>query len=300
MGATVTSKKFEQRPGRDILAAVSNLGGKIDTFEEITRLRTPESRHGCFRLVLMDGRIVKGRRFKSAEKRESVTALYPSLEGLPFSRILSMHGAATIEEWIHGSPVDPEELSAERTHDLATILGTLHSRSVPREIVTNENPDVDEYSDRLASQLRLLVDQGHSDSQRAERLFTRATARVPTELENGIMHTDFHPRNMILNRDGEVWTVDNEDLRLGALDYDVARCWRQWPMTRAQRDAFCSAYGHIRSLESFLTHQEFWSICTLVNSTFIHLRYQQPIQEFLEQLDGMLEPTGDALWPVRS
>jgi len=63
MGATVTSKKFEQRPGRDILAAVSNLGGKIDTFEEITRLRTPESRHGCFRLVLMDGLIVKGRRF---------------------------------------------------------------------------------------------------------------------------------------------------------------------------------------------------------------------------------------------
>jgi len=296
----MTVEQIEQGPGTDILEAVNNLGGEIDTAEEITRLRAPENRHACFRLQLTDGRTVKARRFHSAEKRASVTSLYPPLAGLPFSRILSVHGAATIEEWIHGSPVEPGELTTELTHKLATILGTLHSWNVPPEISRTRRHGMARYFNRLRDQLAELADQGHIDSQTARRIFERAMNREARELENGIIHTDFHPRNMIMRPNGEVWIIDNEDIRLGPLDYDLARCWRQWPMTRAQRDAFCRAYGEFRSLDSFIAYEEFWSICTLVNTAKIHMRHGEPIRSFLKQLEEIVERAGDALWPEQS
>lgn len=292
--------QIEQGLGSDILEAVRKLGSGIDTVEAITTLRAPGRRHACFRLKLTDGRTVKGRRFKSAERRESVSALYPLMEGLPFSRILSVHGAATIEEWIVGSPVEPGELGPELTHHLAAILGTLHTRNIARELSPAKVPHMDRYSDRLRNQLALLADQGHIDSQTAKTLFDRAMNIQATGLENGIIHTDFHPRNMVMKQDGEIWIIDNEDIGLGALDYDIARCWRQWPMTRAQRDAFCKAYSDFRSLNLFLEYQEFWSICTLVNSARIQLRHRQPIQCFLEQLEQISQRAGDALWPELS
>ena len=156
------------------------------------------------------------------------------------------------------------------------------------------------YSDRLRDQLELLVEEGELDSRTARRLFDRATNREETELEKGIIHTDFHPRNMIMREDGEVWIIDNEDIRLGAFDYDLARCWGQWPMTGAQREAFSKAYGVFRSMDSFFAYQEFWSICTLVNSAKIHARHLQPIQSFLKQLEQLSQNAEDTLWPQAS
>ena len=51
--------------------AVAKLGARIGSAAEITRLQKPGKRRACFRLQLRDGRIVKGRRFQSAAKRES-------------------------------------------------------------------------------------------------------------------------------------------------------------------------------------------------------------------------------------
>jgi hypothetical protein len=296
----MTAEPFRPGPDSDILEAVRSLGSEIATVEEITRLWVPGDQHACFRLQLRDGRTVKARRFDSQEKRESVTALSPSLAGLPFSRILAAHGAATIEEWIDGSQVELADVSLDLTRELATILGTLHSREVPREASTRKSPDMGWYSGRSKLQLDLLGEAGHIDPETAKQLVVRATSREATELETGITHTDFHPRNMVMKPGGEVWIIDNEDLRLGAFDYDLARCWRQWPMTPAQRGAFCRAYSGFRSLDSFVAYQEFWSICTLVNTARIHMRYLQPIGTFLRQLEQISRRTEVTLWPEGS
>ena len=68
-------------------------------------------------------------------------------------------------------------------------------------------------------------------------------------------------------------------------------------MARAQRDAFCRAYSDFRSLDLFIAYQEFWSICTLVNTAKIHSRYQRPIQAFLRHLEQISQRAGHALWP---
>ena len=290
-------EQTEPDPGEDILQAVGILGGEIESIEEITRLRATERRRACFRLRLKDGRTVKGRRFGSAEKREAVTAFYPALDGLPFSRLLSVYGAATIDEWVHGEPISADDLSVESVRQLASILGTLNRRKVPREVSTANVCGVDWHSNRLKNLLCELNSGGHIDSNIATKLFDLAIDSRPLGLECGVIHTDFHPQNMILKQPDEIWTIDNEGLRLGVLDYDIARCWRQWPMTQAHRETFCQAYSQFRCLTSFLAHQTFWSTCTLVLTATINARFGRPIQSFLEKLDRVAQNEDNVLWP---
>ena len=284
----------------DILQAVNHIGGTVDTVEEITTLRRSRQRRGCFRLRLADGRTVKGRLFRSTELRESVTALHSVLEGLPLSRILAVHGVATIEEWVPGVPVDPRDVDRRLTHDLAAILGTIHCRKTPPDYSPEDTPDVDWHARRLRTQLAQLADRGHIDSQQATRLIELAVKNQPSDLESGIIHTDFHLGNMIRKHNGEIWIVDNERLRFGVLDYDLARCWRYWPMAGPQREMFCKTYSAVRSLDTFLLHQPFWSICSLVNSLRVYMRHRQPCSNFLEKLDRISRNVEEPLWPVLS
>ena len=287
----------DQDPGSDILRAVSDLGGTIDSIEEITRLRGPGKLNACFRVQLKDGRTVKGRRFRPVGKRECVTALYPALQGLPFSRLLAVHGSATIEEWVHGAPVEPGRISDEQIHNLTTILGSLHCRRVPRDFSPNKVRDVDWVLRRLRIQLAELESEGHIDSHNVTKLINLAMNNTPPGLEIGIIHTDFHPLNMIMKQDDEIWIIDNEGICLGALDFDIARCWLHWPMTRQQRNIFCNTYREFRSLDPFLAHQRFWSICTLVSTTRTHVRFRQPSQGLLKKLNRTVQNVGEGLWP---
>ena len=284
-------------PGSDILRAVSDLGGTIDSIEEITRLRGAGKLNACFRVQLKDGRTVKGRRFRPVSKRERVTSLHPALQGLPFSRLLAVHGSATIEEWVHGTPVEPGWISDEQIHNLTTILGSLHCRSVPRDSSLNKARDVDWALRRLRIQLAELESEGHIDSHNVTQLMNLAMNNMPPGLEIGIIHTDFHPQNMIMKQDDEIWIIDNEGISLGALDFDIARCWLHWPMTRQQRNIFCNTYREFRNLDTFLAHQRFWSICTLVSTTRTQVRFRQPSQGLLKKLNRTVQNVGEELWP---
>jgi hypothetical protein len=280
-------------PG-DIHAAAELLGGVVAAAEGITTMRSRGGRHLCFKLQLADGRTVKGRFFHSLERRERVTALAPRLRGLPFSRILGVHGSVTIEEWIDGTPVRADALSPDGIGGLARVLVTLHLREAPGEAAHAES-----LSRRLKKQLGLLVDDGYMGSQVAAALHERALENEADGLRAGIIHTDYTPRNMIARGDGEIWIVDNEGMRHGALDYDVARCWQQWPMTPTQREAFCQAYAEHRSLEAFLAHEVYWSIVAQVHSARFHLRHQQPIDALLEPLERTARGDDVVLWAER-
>lgn len=293
-------EQIESDPDTDIQKAVEILEGEIDASEEITGLRAPGKRRACFRLRLKDGRIVKGRRFASVEKRETFTSLCPALDRLPFSRVLAAHGAATIEEWVPGTPVEPDDLVGGFTGDLATVLGNLNRRPIPREASTAKIRGVNWHTNRLRNFLAELTTQGHVNSTFTTKIFDLASDNQPPDFECGVIHTDFHPQNMVLREQNEICTIDNEGLRIGVLDFDIARCWRRWPMTREQRNVFRQAYGHFRCLDSFLAHQKFWSISTLALTARINERHGRPIQGYLNTLAQIVQNEDDALWPQHS
>ena len=71
-------------------------------------------------------------------------------------------------------------------------------------------------------------------------------------------------------------------------------------MTRKQREVFRRSYGHSRCLDSFLSHQKFWSIYTLVLTARINERYGRPIHGYLEKLDQIVQNEDDVFWPQQS
>ncbi len=290
-------ENIDQILGDDLVAALRELGGDIESAEEITRLRSPDTARASFRLSMKDGRTLKGRRFRSAEHRKSVTDLMPLLRGLPMSRLIAARGAATIEDWIVGAPLQAALMNEDNIRYVATVMGRLHALNGFQHGSLAKAHDTAWYLERLKKQLEWLVRQDGMDLKIGTQLFNAALNNKPLKLEVGLIHTDIHPRNMIMAEGGEIWIVDNEGLRLGAVDYDIARSWRQWPMSPRQRDVFSSAYGQLRAMDAFLEHQEFWAICTLVVTARIHGRHGRPVQGFLENLQHIALGSGEFLWP---
>ena len=290
-------EKSAQSLGEDLIGLIDELGGRLESAEDITRLESPKSSKACFKLLFEDGRMFKGRRFKSAERRKSVSDLVSLLEGLPFSPVIATHGAAIMEEWIIGSQLLADDMSADQTRKMATILGTLHAIEHYPENPPAHNLESAWYIVRLRNQLAKLVQKGRLESDTRHTLIGLAESNRPGDLEAGIIHTDYHPRNMVIDQDGEIWIIDNEGIRLGACDFDIARCWRQWPMTRAHREVFCSAYSKFRSLDVFFAHQKFWGIYTLALSAKVYLQHGRPIRQFVEDLYRISRGAEYTLWP---
>lgn len=292
--------KKTEAPVSDIFCALRQIDGEIESYEEITRLRAPGKKRGCYRVHLIDGRIVKGRCFDSHEQRESFSALCSALVDLPFSRVLSAHGSAIIEEWIAGSSVSSHELSCGMTGKLAAVLGHLNGRRIPSNAIIGAIAGVDWHAARLRNLLAELNDKQRIDSAFAGKLIELADDHRPKDFACGLIHTDFHPQNMIRRQQDDVWIIDNEGLRIGVLDFDIARCWRRWPMTNEQRTQFQHAYSDFRSLTPFLENQTFWAINTLVLTATINERYGRPIEGFLTSLSRIVDNDAGALWPSAS
>ena len=284
----------------DIFGALREIDGEIKSYEEITRLRAPGKKRGAYRIHLIDGRVVKGRCFGSHEQRQYFSALSSALVGLPFSRVLSAHGSAVIEEWITGSCVSSHDLRGGMTHELAAVLGHLHGRRIPSNAITAGIHGVDWHAARLRNLLAELKDKQRIDAAFAGKLIELADDHRPKDFACGLIHTDFHPQNMIRRQQDDVWIIDNEGLRIGVLDFDIARCWRRWPMTDEQRTKFQHAYSDFRSLTPFLENQIFWAINTLALTATINSRYRRPIDGFLTSLSRIADNDAGALWPIAS
>lgn len=289
-------KSFDEILGADLMAAVASIGRRVHEFEEITRVRAEGSGRGSYRLLMDDGRTLKGRRFRSARHCQANLSLQYLLEGLPFSRVIAGVGSATVEEWISGEPPHPLEITPAQFERLCIVLGSLNTRSELPGSWQGRIRDIEGYTIRLEQQLEQLSATGCLDAQLARDLRLRALAHQPQGAEIGPIHTDFHPRNMVMDKGGTFWIVDNEDLRLGVLDYDVARTWRQWPMTPVQRAAFCDVYGRLRNLESFLSKQVFWAICSLVGTTHFHWRHGCSVEYYLEECGRIADGEVEELW----
>jgi hypothetical protein len=70
--------------------------------------------------------------------------------------------------------------------------------------------------------------------------------------------------------------VDNESLLVYACDYDLARTWYRWPMTRVQRQAFLAGYRRYRDPGLAAARATYWTILVLVDAALFRLRAGAP------------------------
>ena len=84
--------------------------------------------------------------------------------------------------------------------------------------------------------------------------------------------------------DDRLYAIDNEDMRVGALDADLARTLLRWPMAHHEWDLFVTGYHRHRSFETFEAHERFWSIWALVGAVEFRAKRGLPCKEMVSQL----------------
>ena len=272
-------------------------GMQAEAVLEITRLTSPLQKKRNFRVDTTDGRRVKARLFPTTERRQRVAALMPLLAGLPFARILAHGGRVTLEEWIEGNALDPLAVTVALARQAGDILGSLHTRGGYDDTYCAGMPDTRALLERLDRHLEVVQLHGAASAKQCRQLAMLARDHCPDSLDSGLIHADFCLDNMVLTASGELFLVDNEDLRVGVLDYDLARCWSRWPMTPGQRRAFLEGYEHYRSASAFTAHKGFWGVIALVMSLQVFLRHGHSRLDLQEALLHLARGATEDLWP---
>ncbi len=267
--AAVTSDP--ERLGPDLEALVAALDAPVRRIVTLTRLRAPGVEHASFRLELLDGRVLKGRRLPSAEHAARVATILDVMDRRHFPPVIARLGEALLEEWRPGEPLDHATLGPGPMRQCGGILGAVHGAVPPAvEVDKRARPEA-----RLAAvrwQSRKLVRAGALSAASRDHLVALLKAQLPADPAIGVIHRDFCAENLVWDASGQPHVVDNETMQIGALDFDLARTWYRWPMTDTQATAFLDGYSAHRSPESFLASFVFWTLAVLVDVSRYHLR----------------------------
>jgi Ser/Thr protein kinase RdoA (MazF antagonist) len=242
-----------------------------------------------FRLDFADGVTVKGRQLASASDARRVEAVVARLDPERFPRVLARRGKALLEAWIPGESLD--RLPPEDRHILwaAETLAAVH-RVAPGRRPTGAGW-VRARRAALSRELRRLAAAGALPEEAARDLRELALAHAPRTTELTIVHRDLCPENIVLDRDGRLFSIDNAMARAGAPDEDLARTCYRWPLGPRERGAFLDAYRAFRDPRGFLDHLPFWMVAALAHAAWVrrlrgYAKADVPLRRLLGQLDG--------------
>jgi len=123
---------------------------------------------------------------------------------------------------------------------------------------------------RAERQLGKLAAAGLLAPALAAELARALRHSAPPRAATGVTHHDFCAENLVEDAGSRVIAVDNEGLRLGFLDFDLARTWSRWPMPEEDWNAFLARYASWREEPPDPTAAPFWRIAAILKSA--HLR----------------------------
>jgi thiamine kinase-like enzyme len=274
--------------GEDLAALLADLPTDVAGVTPITSLSARRSRRASFRVTLDDGTQIKARRFDSAFEAARFARLTQHLGNARLPAALAQHGGAVLEPWTEGHPLVADELRADELRACGALLAEIHVAQLPQEWATDVVVARQERRVRLADNLQHLQGAEKIDGAFAQRV-RAAAAPVPPDPSIGLIHGDFCPENMVRTAAGQILAVDNETIRLEALDYDLARSWYRWPMSSDQARCFLDGYATRRSAEPFLQHFSYWAICALVDSAVFRSRAEiAGVDAVLKRLDSFI------------
>jgi len=252
--------------GPDILAALARIDGVRIAADTITGLPAARTDRATFRIVLEDGRVVKARRMRRARKAERFTRIIRALAHDSLPAPLLVDGRVTIEAWIDGAIVATLPLDHDRLVRAADLLASIHLAAGVR--LRGRAP-----SDVVASTRRRLANlsaRGALARDEVDDALHLLQRLAPSAADLGITHNDFCAENLVELPGGQLVVVDNEGLRQGFLDYDLARTWYRWSMSDAHWATFVARYRSSRTDALPGDHERFWRMAAVVKSA--HLR----------------------------
>jgi hypothetical protein len=212
-----------------------------------------------FRLVLSDGRLMKGRIAHREDVGERMQRWLPRLPEHRFTQLVAAEGAASLETWCRGPAASADDATIATAGD---TLGAAHAL-VEREVL-------DEKDERWLAWLARL-DGWVGELSRAGRLgnigelHARLAETRPAQATWGLAHGDFCLENLVVGEHG-LCCVDNSTVAPGLLEADLGHTFSRWPMSDAERELFLEHYERHGDTAGYREHATFWHLAAALRS----------------------------------
>jgi tRNA A-37 threonylcarbamoyl transferase component Bud32 len=218
-----------------------------------------------YRLDFADGATWKGQCLAS-QRRAFLVARLLEAAGNEFPPVIARRHAAIVVPWVEGPSLAAlHPLPSGLLERCGRLLGRLHLRGIPAWRTLRIRGPADLLA-QLLKDLALLTDTRHLAGEDSHRAADLAGRHVPSEASAGIIHNDFCPENIVVDASGTPVPIDNATLTFGPHDFDLARWWHRWAMTRAEREDWLRGYRAYRQTDGFYAHFPFWTICALAGA----------------------------------
>ena len=227
--------------GRDLVELTARLPSPVVSARRITGLPIQGLSRATFKLRAADGTTYKGRRLDTPADALRVYRLARRLDPSGFPRPIARRGVAVLEPWTRGRPARNDK-SLDLVRRCGALMGTVHS--IPLEAAD----EAARWAPRrrladVGQRLGQLRDSRLLSQRSAAHILEIARASVPQRARFGVVHRDLFPRNVVVDRSGGPWVIDNGNIGLGAHAFDLARTEYLWPMDAEQRKAFVDGYA---------------------------------------------------------
>jgi hypothetical protein len=261
---------IERELGPDLAAAVRSIDAPLLEATAIAGRGYPGYRPSAYRLRFADGRVLKGRRLRSAEQAARVQFVSDALREHRVAVVVTRVGCALLSEWIEGTPLAAASLTPRLLRQCGAWQARVHNRALPAHHPFG--PRDASVASKLERRLAELIERDALSSDEAVAIRALAQRHRPADCAVGFMLGDVCADNLVLRAGGDACLVDEETLSIGACEYDLARTWYRWPMTAAERDLFLAGYAEERALEPFVAHFPYWAITVLIAATVFRVR----------------------------
>ncbi len=256
--------------------------------ESISRHGAARETRDTFRLDFADGVTLKGRRLPSPATAKRVEAVVARLDPERFPHVVARRGAALVEEWIPGEPLDRQGWGPAHLRWAGETLGRVHRIDPPRQ----RTPLWLRARKALLSlHLRRLAGAGALRAADALRLRDLALANAPGDTDFTLVHRDLCPENIVVDPKGRLFCVDNAAARGGAPDEDLARTCYRWPLDDRACAEFLDTYRAYRDPRGFVEHRRFWMVAALSHASWIrhsrgYARADVPLRRLRAEIRG--------------
>lgn len=223
---------------QDLAAAIARRGIRPRDVALVSPLGVRKGMRFAYRVEGEDGRIVKARHFGTAAQARIHYALRSELEDA-FGRAIAVDGAVVFEEWVAGEAPTPLEAEA-RAEEAGALLGRLHSRPLAPDVpgVRATSP----WHAAARADAEILREGQALSAAEVDALVAELGRRDPSSAPVALIHKDFCAENFLIDRSGHLRVIDNEQIAIEPIGFDLGRTFHRWPMARDARAAFRRGY----------------------------------------------------------
>lgn len=270
----------------DIASALRALRLTARSARRIAGTPSARAERATFRIVTTSGRVVKARRLSRVAVARRYVALVRMLRPLSVPTILGRRGRVTIETWIAGTPLDALPHRSQRWRDAGALLRAIH-RTEGAATARRGRALTRPFFVDLLARLDVLVAAGAlTAAERTVLARALATSR-PSRARTGLTHNDFCGENLVEDAEGRLHVIDNGGLRVGFLDFDLARAWYRWSMSSTAWRSFLAGYGG-GARATTGDRRRFWRAAAIIRSAhFRVVRASRDVAPVLRRLRAL-------------